>query len=176
MKKIRDDFIWPFVVLCTICLICTLAVAAAYNFTDPEIQRMQAQRAREARLEVLPRADEFIQISDIELPAGVQEAFRANNGAGFVFLAQSRGYAGNVPFMIGLDAEGRITGIRMLSNRETIGIGDRVGAPEYLALYYGLTTPDGVDGISGATVTVNALVNSLRSAIQAYELIREINN
>lgn len=175
MKKIRDDFIRPFIVLCAICLVCTLAVAATFNVTDPEIQRMEIERAREARLAVLPEADEFIQILDIELPSGVIEAFRAGNGAGFVFQAQSRGYAGNVPFMIGLNADGAITGIRMLTNNETVGIGDRIAAPEYLALYYGLTSPDGVDGIAGATVTVNALVNSLRHAAQAFEQLTVYN-
>ena len=172
MNKLRDDFVKPIVVLCTICLLCTWAVAATFRATEPEIERMRVERALAARMEVLPEADYFIELTDIELPAGVREAFRAHNGMGFVFEAYARGYAGTVPVMVGLDPEGRIAGIRMLANRETPGIGDLVEDPDYLALFYGLRSPDGVDSISGATVTVDALKNALRHAAEAFELVQ----
>ena len=172
MSKLSEDFVKPIVVLCTICLLCTWAVAATFIATEPEIERMRVERALAARVEVLPEADDFIQFTDIELPAGVREAFRAQNGTGFVFETYARGYAGVVPVMVGLDPEGRIVGIRMLANSETPGFGDLVADPDYLALFYGLHSPDGVDNISGATVTVNALKNSLRHAATAFELVR----
>ncbi|MCL2828126.1 MAG: FMN-binding protein [Oscillospiraceae bacterium] len=174
MKKLRNDFIVPILVLGLICLLCTWAVAVTFHITDPEIQRMNLERAQAARLEVLPEADEFIEFPDLELPHGVTEAFRANNGVGYVFQTYAPGYAGIVPVTVGLDPDGRIIGIRMLANQETRGIGDRVECPTYLALFYGLTSPDGVDTISGATVTVDALKHALRHAIEAFELVRDI--
>lgn len=173
MKKLRRDFIVPIVVLGAICLLCTWAVAMTFHVTEPVISEAAAERAQIARLEVLPEADAFIPL-EIDLPPGVTEGFRAENGAGFVFQAYARGYAGLVPVMVGLDPEGRIVGIRMLSNSETVGIGDRVEDPDYLALFTGLTSPDGVEGISGATVTVDALKNALRHAITAFELTQEV--
>ena len=173
MKKFRNDFIVPILVLGLICLLCTWAVAVTFHITDPEIQRMNLERAQAARLEVLPEADEFIAF-DIELPHGVTDGFRAANGVGYVFQTYAPGYAGIVPVIVGLDSEGKIAGIRMLSNQETRGIGDRVEDPAYLALFYGLTGPDGVDTISGATVTVDALKHALRHAIAAFELVRDI--
>ena len=173
MKKLRDDFVKPILVLCVICLLCTWAVAATFQATEPEIERMRVERALTARMEVLPEADAFIEFTDVELPPGVREAFRAQNGTGFVFQTYARGYAGPVPVMVGLDPEGRIAGIRMLANRETPGIGDLVEAPDYLALFYGRFSPDGVDSISGATITVNALKNALNHAIAAFELLQD---
>jgi len=164
----------PILVLGIISLLCTWAVAVTFAATEPEITRMAAERAAAARLEVLPEADEFIAFVDVELPPGVREAFRAQNGTGFVFQTYARGYAGTVPVMVGLDPEGRIVGIRMLANRETPGIGDLVEDPAYLALFYGRDTPDGVQGISGATVTVDALKNALRHAFAAFEMVREV--
>ena len=174
MNKVREEFIMPILVLCVICLLCTWAVAATFRATEPEIERMRVERALLARQEVLPEADEFLEFVDVELPPGVREAFRAQNDTGFVFQTYARGYAGVVPVMVGLDPEGRIAGIRMLSNRETPGIGDLVEDPAYLALFYGLDSPDGVQGISGATVTVDALRNALRHAIAAFELVRDL--
>jgi len=156
-----------------ICLVCAGAVALTFRGTEPEILRMTAERAQAARLEVLPEADVFIDL-DIELPPGVTEALRAANGTGFVFQTQARGYAGLVPVMVGLNPEGRIVGIRPLANQETVGIGDRIEDPDWLALFIGLDNPDGVQGISGATVTVDALRNALRHAITAFDLVREV--
>ena len=172
MSKLNTDFLKPILVLCAICLLCTWAVAATFLVTEPEIERMRVERALAARIEVLPQADEFIEFTDIALPAGVREAFRAQNGTGYVFQTYARGYAGTVPVMVGLDPEGRIVGIQMLANRETPGIGDLVEDPAYLALFLGLTSPEGVDNISGATVTVNALKAALDHAIAAFELVR----
>ena len=174
MKKLREEFIVPIAVLGAICLLCTWAIAATFAATEPEIARMAAERAQAARLEVLPEADEFIEIEGIELPRGVRDAFEAGNGAGFVFHAYARGYAGIVPVMVGLDTDGRIVGVRPLGNNETVGIGDRIEDPAWLALFVGLDNPDGVQGISGATVTVDALRNALRYALEAFELIREV--
>ena len=173
MKRVLSDFILPIVVLGIICLVCAGAVALTFRVTEPEILRMTAERAQAARLEVLPDADEFIDL-DIDLPPGVTEALRAANGVGFVFQAQARGYAGQVPVMVGLDPEGRIIGVRPLANQETVGIGDRIDDPAWLALFIGLDNPDGVQGISGATVTVDALRNALRYAIAAFERVREV--
>ena len=174
MKKLRNDFIVPIVVLGAISLLCAWAVAVTYSVTEPEITRMAAERAEAARLEVLPEADEFISFEDVELPRGVINAFRAGNGVGFVFHTYAPGYKGPVPVMVGLDPEGRIIGIRMLSNQETRGIGDRVEDPAYLALFLGLDSPDGVQSISGATITVDALKDALRNAIEAFELVRNL--
>lgn len=174
-KKFRDGFIGPILILCVIGVLITWAVAATYQVTAPEIARGEAEKARIARQEVLPAADDFAQYLGIELPEGVNEAYRANNDAGFVFQASAKGYDGSVPFMIGIDMEGNITGIKMLTNNETKGLGSRVGEPDYLAGYVGSNNPASVDGITGATKTTNALKNSLAAALQGYEQLRDVN-
>lgn len=174
MIKFRDGFVGPIIILTAIAIICTWAVAATFNATAPEIARVEAERAAGARMEVLPMADDFFEFTGYELPEGVASAFRATNGTGFVFQAFARGYGGNVPVMVGMDTQGNIVGIRVLSHSETRGLGDRIENPEYLALFYGLSSPDGVDGISGATVSVNALKNSLRSAAAAFEQFHDL--
>jgi len=175
IKKFRDGFIGPVLILGAISLVITWAVAATYQLTYGEIQRAEQEKARLARVEVLPEADDFTQY-DVQLPEGVSEAYRANNGAGFVFQASSKGYDGQVPFMIGMDAEGKIVGIKMMTNNETKGLGSRVGEPAYLQKYVGLAgDPDSVDSISGATKTSNALKNSLRAAQKAYEQLKDMN-
>ena len=174
MNKFREGFVGPIIVLCLIAALCTAAVAATYYATAPEIARVQAERAAIARLLVLPTASDFERLH-LELPGGVIAAYRATNDVGFVFQAAARGYGGPVPIMVGMDPYGQIVDIRVLSHSETRGLGDRIENPDYLALFQGLTGPDGVDGISGATVSVTALKNALRSAAAGFELVREVS-
>ncbi len=174
-KKFRDGFIGPVIILAVISLIITWAVAATFGLTYAEIEKAEFEKARLARIEVLAAADDFTKY-ETQLPEGVMEAYRANNGAGFVFQASAKGYDGQVPFMIGLDAEGKIAGIKMMTNNETKGLGSRVGEPKYLELYLGMEgDPDQVDSITGATKTSNALKNSLRAAQEAYEQLKDMN-
>lgn len=174
-KKFRDGFIGPIIILTVISLLVTWAVAGTFQVADPIIKELEIEKARLARVAVLEDADDFAQYEGIELPAGVAEAFRANNGAGFVFQASAKGYGGSVPFMIGVDADGNVVGIQMLTHSETSGLGSRVGDPGYLGQYIGHNDPTGPDAISGATKTSNALKNSLKAALEAYEQLKDVN-
>ena len=164
----RNGLVGPIIILLSICLVVTGAVAATYVYTAPIIEEVDRTAAIEARQEVLPAADDFTRV-DAPLPEGVDEGFRANNGAGYVFRASAKGFGGLVPFMIGMDADGNVTGIKMLDNNETPGLGSKAGEADYLSRYYGGADPGGVDGISGATLTTNALKNALALAREAYQ-------
>ncbi len=174
-KTFRDGFIGPVLILACICLLTTWAVSATFGVTAPIIQVLEAEKQRQARQEVLPAADDFTLYENVTLPEGVTEAYKANNGAGYVFAASARGYDGLVPFTIGLDARGNVTGIKMLTNNETKGLGSRVGEADYLIQYMGQSSADAVDGISGATLTSTALKNSLRAVLEAFETLRGVN-
>lgn len=171
MEKFKDGVIGPPVVLTLVCLLITFFLALTHQITAPLIAQAEETAAQKARAEVLPAADTFTPVTGAELPEGVSSAYSADNNAGYVFQVMAKGYKGNVDFMVGLDAAGRYTGITMLTNNETPGLGSRVGEPEYLGLYVGQNAPDGVDSITGATLTSRALKNALRLSTQAYNAV-----
>lgn len=168
MEKFKNGLVGPPVVLTLVCLIITFFLALTYQVTAPLIAQAEEDAAQKARAEVLTSADSFTQITGVELPDGVSSAYSADNNAGYVFQVVAKGYKGNVNFMVGLDAQGRYTGITMLTNNETPGLGSRVGEAEYLSLYVGQANPDNVDSITGATLTSRALKNALSLSTQAY--------
>jgi len=173
MSKFRDGLFGPTIILFAICFLITMALAAVYNITEPVIAQGKITAADAGRKEVLKAGASFTKI-EVELPVGVTEAYRADNGSGYVFTSQARGYGGQVVYMIGTDVAGRVVGIKMLPHEETPGLGTKVGEEKYLEKYLDDVDPATVDAVSGATRTSNSLKNSLAQARDAYDLVKEV--
>ncbi len=79
------------------------------------------------------------------------------------------GYAGRVPFLVGLDDQWRVTGVLMLDSQETASFAMRV--KEELSDSWNQKLPDeaveaDVDAVSGATQTSNALIRGVEAVLE----------
>lgn len=174
MKNFRDGLVGPTVILFVICFVITFALAGVYNLTAPVIAAGELEAANAARMEVLPEGEGFSLIEGPSLPEGVTEAYKADNGAGYVFTSAAKGFDGPVVYMIGIDADGAVVGIQMFSHNETPGLGTKVAEPEYLTQYLGDVDPNAVDAVSGATRTSESLKMSLTQALEAFETVKGV--
>ena len=174
--KFKDTMAGPTVVLLIICLVVSAALAYTYQLTAPVIEKINKETADAARLEVLPEADSFT-AADAELPEGVTEFYIADNGSGCVATAQNKSFGGTITVMVGFDAEGTITGVKVTQHADTPGLGTKAHTPEYLEQYIGLTETDGVENIkkdskvdqfTGATVSSNGVYGAVNNAINAF--------
>ena len=89
---------------------------------------------------------------------------------GYVIETVTAGYAGDIALLVGVDTAGRITGAVVRDMCETFGLGQTALNGRFLSLAMGrsgeLTVgEDGLDAITGATVTSKALVKGLNSAM-----------
>lgn len=148
-------------------------------FTDMEVEPVveETEEEKHERLlgELFPDADEFIELE--------QDLLEVNSGGellGYVFMTSSKGYGGDVPVMTGIDVNGTITGIRVGTNEETPGLGTKIEEPEFTDLFQGkevtneLVAVDSpaeeneVQMITGATVSVDAVLKAVNEAIEAF--------
>lgn len=104
-----------------------------------------------------------------------------SNGAdvGDAVKIVASGSQGNIEMVVGLDADGVVTGVSIVSNSETSGIGSRVMANEALSSgtgvldqFIGKSAADGtlaigsnVEAISGATVSSTGVTAGVNGAI-----------
>ncbi len=123
---------------------------------------------------VMPEADRFVAVPS----SRCFEAYRgdAAEKAGACFVtsqvapAASAGYGGPLPALVGIDAGGTITGVKLLPHRETPVYVARLEDPAYLARFRGRRVTDplrvggDVDAVTAATVTAEALANGIREA------------
>lgn len=169
------EILMPIVVLVCICLVVTGSLAYVNSVTDPIIVKAEQEAAAAARKEVLPKADSFTELK-AELPEGVLDAYKADNGAGFVFTLSEKGYGGEIKLICGLNADGTISDISTLSHSETSGIGSRVVDNEsgYSKNYVGKKADDyeGVDAVSGATISSKAYKKAVGNAFKAYDAVK----
>ena len=100
--------------------------------------------------------------------------------AGYAIKVVASGSQGNIEMMVGVDGEGAVTGVSIVDNAETAGIGSKVMENQngVLDQFIGKSAADGtlavgtnVDAITGATVSskgVTAGVNAALAAASAF--------
>ena len=167
----------PVVVLCAICVVVTAALAATNQATAPVIAAATAEAQRQARMELLPDADNFTEVTGIQVE-NVSAVYTADNGAGVVITSTAKGYGGTMTVMTAFTPDGTIRQLKVTENQETKGIGSNVASSaSYWEKYAGLSAEKAlvlktdVDAYSGATISSKALNAAVNSAIEAYNMI-----
>ena len=115
--------------------------------------------------------------------ATLQTAYEAKDGGeviGHAMKIVASGSQGNIEMMVGVDAEGVVTGVSIVDNSETSGIGSKVMSNEPLSSGVGvldqfqgksaaadgtLTVGKNVDAISGATVSSKGVTAGVNAAL-----------
>ena len=175
MKRTFSEIIKPVLVLTLICAVVTFALAYVNSVTAPIIAKSQEEEAQKARAEVLKDGDTFTKIDVDNLPQTVTEVYRAENGAGYVFMLAAKGYGGDMKLICGINSSGEIEECKTLSHNETSGLGSKTAEDPYRSQYSGKTadTLNQVDAITGATISSNAYKNAVTDALEAYKTVKE---
>ncbi len=165
----------PVIVLTLICLVASAGLAYTNSVTAPIIAENERIAADAARKALLPEADTFSEVEgEFE---GVTDAYRADNGAGYVITGTSKGYDGQVPVMVAFGPDGTVASVYISGTSETPGLGKKVEEAGFLSQFTGLTaktlTLSEIDAITGATISSNAALTAYNYAVSAYLTIKE---
>lgn len=114
-------------ILCVICLAAAGLLASINLLTAGRILA-QAQSEELASLkEVMPQAESFEAVKDDSGQTLYYNAFdKDKNIIGYAFKASGRGYSSVIETMVGMLTDGTISGIKVLSQNETPGLGARI--------------------------------------------------
>ena len=166
------------------------ALSMVNSITKPRIE-LQKQLALERALQkALPAADtraiikvEKVKEEDLEYYRGYASP-DTTNFVGYAFVAYGKGYSSTIETMVGVDTTGVITGISILHQVETPGLGSKIeevlygeDTPWFQRQFLGLTwhglavDKDGGDikSITGATISSRAVTNSIREGLKRLE-------
>jgi electron transport complex protein RnfG len=169
-------------------LLASAALATADLSTHDDILAAEKRDLEASLKQVLPDgfADndllaDFVQMQN-EAGATVK-VYRARLGGkvkGAVYEVSSRGYAGPVNALMGVDSQGKVLGVRIIKHAETPGLGDKIelaknpwildfngktlGNPPIEQ--WGVKKDGGVfDQFAGATITPRAVVKAVREGM-----------
>ncbi len=120
-----------------------------------------------------PDADGFEAATAPEGVLSLYAAKKAGADVGQVATASAQGFGGPVEVTVGLDLSGSIAGLYVGGKgfAETAGFGAKAQEAAFTDQFMGKTTPlsygSGVDAISGATITSDAVMKALTAALSA---------
>ena len=168
--------------LFVVCLLSVAALAAVNMFTTRKIADNEEKSKQLALSHVLP-ASSFEKQELKDNSYGVFEMYKgldeSGTIAGAVIFLNTKGYGGDITVAVGVSATGEITGVEVNSHGETPGLGERVTHKEFLDQFKGGRAPyklKDIDGITGATISTNAMIKGINSAAEYFAAyVQEVN-
>lgn len=186
--KQKNEFVQLGGILCAITLVVAMALGAVNAVTAGPIAEQNAQKIKDSLENVMPGAES----EQIDVPEGTTVTTETKNAtsvtilsaykmtkdgadAGYCVEVGPTGFGGAVDTMVGIDSDGKVTGISVISaSSETPGLGARSTEPEFQAQFAGqvgtevAVAKDGgsIDALTGATITSRAVSEGVVAAAQ----------
>ena len=161
--------------LLAITAVVAAALAGVNSITKPAIEKLTAEKTQEAIEMVLPGGYEN-EVADYADDTGlVSKVYAGANG--HAFEVTPSGFDNTITLMVGVDNEGKVLGISIISHTETAGLGAvaAAGTPageSFRGQFVGASgsvsvTKDGgtMDAITGATITSRAICVGVNAAL-----------
>ena len=199
----KNKIIKEALALTLITLVAGVALGGVYEITKDPIARQEAQAKAEAYEQVFTDAAAFeeVKMDDTLIQTirdqldqegykaqSIEEIMRAEDQSGemlgYAFtVVTSEGYGGDIQFSMGVQNDGTLNGISILSIGETAGLGMNADTPAFKDQFVGkqveqlqytkngATQDDEINAISGATVTTNAMTNGVNAGLCAFRVM-----
>ena len=161
--------------LLVISMVVALALAGVNSVTAPAIEKLNAEKTQAAIEAVLPGGFDT-EVTDFADATGIVSKVYQGE-AGYAVEVGPGGFDNTITMMVGIDNEGKVLGISVVSHTETAGLGAVAAAKTsageaFRGEFVGATgsvavTKDGgeVEAITGATITSRAICVGVNAAL-----------
>lgn len=181
-KPTPKNVLVPALILTAICIVISGLLGLTNHITSEKI----AQQAREEQILAMSQifGDEGTEFADKTAKDKNGNEFNyavatiSGKPIGYVFTTSNNGYGGEVQVMTGINVDGTVKSIQILSVAdETPGLGQNAKSPDFLEQFKGksgeISTQKNkdVDALTGATITTNAVIGDVN---RAFELFKEV--
>ncbi len=169
-------------VLFAITAIAAAILACVNGFTAPIITENNEKTQQEAMKAVLPAAESFEAVKFSPDTGSVVSEIYSAGDAGTAIKVAPNGYGGAISMIVGVDSEYKVTGVEIISQSETAGLGANCTKEEFKSQFIGKTygvsvsksgaSENQVDAISSATITSKAVARGINEAISIVKRMR----
>ncbi len=142
------------------------------HITADRIAAITADKTAASMREVLP-ADTYTEVPYSGTDANVAKIYDAA-GQGYVVEVTPAGFGGTIDMVVGVQADGTVSGVAIISMSETSGLGANAQKEDFRAQFSGKSgvlavSKDGgeIDALTGATITSRAVTSGVNSALAA---------
>ena len=177
------------IVLACICLVSAAILGLVNKVTVGPIQANTEKTVQESLRTVMPIDGDYEDVTDqysgdpVTVPVTgvsvpVKAVYKAADEGYVVETMSPNGFGGALDMMAGVDNDGNVTGIAIISHAETSGLGSKSTDPEWQAQFKGVNgtigvTKDGyqINAITGSTITSRAVCDGVNAAIAVVETL-----
>jgi electron transport complex protein RnfG len=177
------------VVLTTICVAAAISLALVYDATKEPIAQSLREEKLQAIRAVLPDYDNQPdqQVQSIILgkdKRGREQkvefyiATRQGKWVGTAFASPAKGFGGKMLVMLGVTPDKKLNRIKILSHRETPGLGAKVERTKFVDQFGGKSLAEGelkvkkdggeIDAVTGATISSRAVCRAVSEGLKLY--------
>lgn len=167
------DKIIPSIVLTLICVAASALLVFAHELTKENIAAQKEQKFSSSVEALFGKTDS--KLIDGDFGDGIEAVAVTPDGKTAIQVVADGYSKGGINILVGIDENGKISGIEFVSLGETPGLGSKVrDIPEFREKFYGESnSPVEVDGISGATFSSNGMMKAVGRALDAYNNNKE---
>ena len=156
------------VILAAICTGIALLLSVVNMLTENVIAENVVKEQNKAVLSIFPDGEE---VKEYMLDSG-ETVFAIIKDGGIIGCCVNSvgsGYGGDINLMVGIDTDGKVSGISFVSMSETPGVGTKVKGKGFVSQFLGLSENavigENVDGISGATFSSKGVAEAVNNAL-----------
>lgn len=193
-------------ILFAVTLIAGFLLGLVYTVTLDARTAQSEKEEQEAYQAVFPDGDTFTEVefdaetaeaalSDIGITASqasIDKVASAEDASGTwlgyaITVTDNEGYGGSITMIVGIQADGTVSGVSITDISETAGLGMKATDESFIGQYAGVNTDsftveknasddaedNVIDAISGATRTSNAVTNGVNSAIAMFQTLTD---
>jgi len=183
MKNFKiSDILKPVIVLTAICLITSGLLAYTNDITKDKIAYQEDLAAQEAQKKVLPPAVDFEVVNKGSSDEYAIGKDKSGNVVGYVFTTTDpKSYGGEVKVMVGINTDGTVSAVEILSINDTPGLGMKAKEPKFLDQFKDKIAEIGVNkntpgeneiqALTGATITSQAVTRAVNTALERFEKV-----
>lgn len=184
-KSDIPEIIKTSVVLFLITAVSAGLLAAVNAKTAPIIAENEAKKQEAAMKIVLPAADGFEteNLINEKTDKCITAVYKSTNDVGYAVLASPNGYGGKISVAVGVSSDGKVSGVNIISQSETAGLGAKCVDEDFTSQYTGKTKDitvsrgnakdNQINAISSATITSKAVTAGVNAAVAAAETAKE---
>lgn len=159
------------IIIPAITILCAIGLLFGLTFGLQDFANTRARvEHQNIMATLLPGSQDFILEPYTGKDANIRSIHKAA-GYGYVIETVTSGYAGEIRMLIGVSEDGKVTGLVVREMNETSSLGQNaLNDTDFLGQFLNVDSKvqigaDGVDAITGATVTSKAVVRCVNSAV-----------
>ncbi|MDH7498839.1 MAG: FMN-binding protein [candidate division NC10 bacterium] len=160
-------------------MICILALMSLSWVDEARTEAASGSQEKERAAllaKVFPTAERFETVDKGFIKYEV--AYQGEERIGAAFYTEGKGYGGPMRVMVGIDPQGKVVEVILISHQETLGLWTQQVDQEFRSQFRGKSRPfilkrddpsGNLDGVTSATVTCRAIIGAVEEALRIFK-------